>query len=135
MISLSFTISPAKGDISLVPERRNYILSFIDIADCKNITVKSGADEKKYSVISDRNILKLELADVCSDEEITITLEKYERKVNAPKSQLITEIISKTRGSNDKKAVKYTAFIKKGTAAHIPKTLKKPLEELEELVY
>ncbi len=133
--SLNFTVSASKGDTSLVPEARNYILSFIDISACGDISVKADGKDKMFRVIKDRNILKIEITDVSCNEEITVKLENYIRKVNPPKSQLRTELFSKTSGSNDKKSVKYTAFIKKGTPTLIPKALKKPLEELDELVY
>ncbi len=130
-----FTVSPAVGDKSLIPSTRNYILSFIDIAGCNSITIRSNGKDKDYSIIRDRNILKIEISDIKAEDEITVTLNNYVRKVNPPKSQLLTELISKTRGSNDKKSLKYTAFIKKGVPAIIPKDLKKPVKELDELVY
>ena len=39
------------------------------------------------------------------------------------------------KGSNDKKSARFTAFIKKGIPTVIPAELKKPVKELDELVY
>ena len=133
--SLVFRVSAAKGDVSLIPEKRSYILSFIDIAACTDISVLVDGKEEEFTVIRDRNNLKLEISDVDCVKEITVKLNSYTRKVNPPKSQLLTELISKMKGSNDKKSVKFTAFIKKGIPTIIPSELKKPVKELNELVY
>ncbi len=133
--SLTFIVSPAKGDSSLIPKKRSYILSFIDISGCSNISVSVDGKDKEYTVISNRNNLKIEISDADCCEEVTVKLGAYERKVNLPKQQLLTELISKMKGSNDKKSVKFTSFIKKGIPTLIPTELKKLVKELEDLIY
>ena len=133
--SLGFIASAAKGDTSLIPDKRSYILSFIDISSCCDISVKVNGKDKEYAVIRDRNNLKIEISDVPCIDELTVKLNSYVRKVNPPKAQLLTELISKMKGSNDKKSARFTAFIKKGIPTVIPAELKKPVKELDELVY
>ena len=133
--SLVFTVSPATGMLSLIPEKRSYILSFIDIASCDDIVITVNGAEKEFKTIKDRTNLKLEISGVSCEDELIIKLNSYTRKVNPPKQQLLTELISKMKGSNDKKSAKFTAFIKKGIPTIIPSELKKPVKELDELVY
>ncbi len=133
--SLSFRVASAKGDTGLIPEKRSYILSFIDIAGCNDISVTVNGNENDFTIIKNRNNLKIEICDVSCTDEIVVKLPSYTRKVNPPKTQLLTELISKMKGSNDKKSTKFTAFIKKGSPALIPAELKKPVKELDELVY
>ncbi len=133
--SLTFTVSPANGDVSLVPEKRSYILFFIDITSCCDMSVFVNGKEKEFSVIKDRNNLKIAVSDIAVSDVLTVKLNSYDRKVNPPKAQLLTELISKMKGSNDKKSARFTAFIKKGIPTVIPAELKKPVKELDELVY
>lgn len=133
--SLVFSASPATGDLSLIPGKRSYILSFIDISGSSDISVKVNGKNKDYTVIRDRNNLKIAISDVSCEDEFTVVLENYDRKVNPPKQQLLTELVSKMKGSNDKKTARFSAFIKKGVPTLIPSELKKPVKELDELVY
>lgn len=133
---LIFRIHPVKGDISLIPERRKYDLSFIDI--CSYEEAKLIINDKlsnSFEVAKNKNTVKISLDSVSPSDFTEIRLIGIKTLKNKPKKVLQTEIISKYKGSNDKKAARLTGFIKHGHHAVIPAKLKKPLAELEEMVY
>ncbi len=133
--TVEFVIGAANGELSLIPEVRSYILSFIDIADCDSIVAELSDSTAEYEIIKNRSNLKVQFKNVPVNKELTVKLIGFNRKVNPPKQQLLTELISKIKGSNDKKSAMFTSFIKKGSPALIPSELKKPVKELDELVY
>ena len=52
---VTFTIDPAKGDTSVIPEKRVYTLSFCDVADCEKLTVSVNG---KRSVTAEKTAVK-----------------------------------------------------------------------------
>lgn len=46
--SIRFAIKPLKGESSIVPKERNYVLKYIGFKDCKEITVTSNNKEVAY---------------------------------------------------------------------------------------
>ena len=130
-----FTVCPAEGDISLIPEKRNYILSFIDTASCSAIEVMVDGKTFNYSTIINRSNLKIEIKDISVNCEIKVILSNTVSKVNPSKKELTTEIIARLKGSNGKKTTKYSLLVKKNKSVIMPKKVKKAQEELENLVY
>ncbi len=132
---VDFVIHRANGDTSLIPDLRNYTLSFIDISRCKDIDVTCDGEHREFNALSEMNHLKIEISDVSPENEIRISLKNYTNKVNAPKKDLLTEIFAKMKGSNDKKSAIYSLYRKTGLSAVVSKRIKKIIAELDELVY
>lgn len=133
--NVEFIINRTTGDTSVVPERREYIISFIDIKSAECVSVSCNNNDCDYVILNDSKILKIKLSNIKPTDTIRVLLKKYSERKNPDKKILLTELISKLKGNNDKKAAKYTAFVKKGIPTIIPTVLKKPIQELDELVY
>lgn len=108
---LIFTISPAEGDMSVIPSERRYTLSFRDITGCEKIY--ATIDGKRVSVsmkitdgtISVNTVIK-------SGNKLKIILKNIIAKKNPPKKEMLTDLLSKVQGSNNAKMVFYTACLK-----------------------
>lgn len=130
-----FEINAVKGDLSLIPEKRKYCLRFLDITDAENISVEVDGvcidfDKKKI-----KNNLIVEISDSAVNSDIKVTLHNITAKINPSRQILLTQLLSKLKGSNDKKAAKYTSFVKKNAFTLIPSELKRAVKELDELMY
>ncbi len=130
-----FTISPASGVTSLIPEKRSYMLSFIDISGCDKIEVYINGEAAECEIISDRKNLKLAINNVNINSEIKAVLINVKAKVNPSKQELTTEIIAKLKGSNGKKTTRYSMLVKKGKGTIMPRKLKLAIDELDSLAY
>ena len=106
-----FTISPAEGDMSVIPSERRYTLSFRDITGCEKIY--ATIDGKRVSVsmkitdgtISVNTVIK-------PGNKLKIILKNIIAKKNPPKKEMLTDLLSKVQGSNNAKMVFYTACLK-----------------------
>ena len=71
---LKFTVSPADGDLSLIPSGRKYIFSFRDVAAAEKISVVSNGEAVDYTAEKKDGGLSLTVERVSSDKGIVITL-------------------------------------------------------------
>lgn len=132
---ISFTISKVRGDSTLIPKKRSYTLSFIDISDCDDVCVIVDGIATGCKLFKNKGILTVKLESIPVSSSVNVILVNYKARTNPDKKLLSTQIISKMKGSNDKKAAKFTSFVKNNSFTFIPKSIKKPLNELEELYY
>lgn len=68
---VNFKINPACGDISLIPQERNYVLKFIGFSDCEEIVVKSHNEkieyEKSYDKLMNSIIIEVQNISIIND--------------------------------------------------------------------
>ena len=112
--SLKFRISKANGDSSVIPQKRNYLLSFKDVADCEKIIVTRADGESTYDN-DGTGYVSLMLNDVAANEEIEVDLVNYKARENTEKREALIETISKFQCQNDLKLMKYKKFIEDPT--------------------
>lgn len=128
-----FEISPVEGDLSVLPEKREYKFAFRDIINADKITVKSGDRAKNVSVTKKSDRLEIVVKNVTPDQKITVTLENVTVRTNVSVKELLIELFSKLQGLNLPKQKKYADFVLNGKKAYLPKELKGPVEELSAL--
>lgn len=129
--SLKFTIRAAEGDTSVIPEKRNYTLSFRDVASCDSIIVRKG--EKELTLTSKTNgFVSVDIYKAKCNEEIEIELINYVPAANQNKKEALIEVISKFQGNNNLKQTQYFSFINNPTGKKIPcqAPFKGPIEEI-----
>ena len=71
---LKFTVSPADGDLSLIPSGRKYIFSFRDVAAAEKISVVSNGEAVDYTAEKKDGGLSLTVERVSSDKGLSVTL-------------------------------------------------------------
>lgn len=107
--SLIFRINKAEGDLSVIPQERNYTLSFKDAAKCEKIIVRTKRSEKEYTSES-KKYVSISLS-VKSDSDVEIELCGYEGTKNVPVREALIETISKFQMQNDIKLKMFGSFI------------------------
>lgn len=138
--TLTFTIDPAEGDVSVLPKERNYRLSFRDISACESIRIiRNGAEEelpeesiRKTAAYPDgRKYLSVCLADVKPDEKVEVILNGFCALQNQDTKEALIETISRFQSQMDMKMYRYSKFIENPTLP-IPgrEPYRGPIEEI-----
>ena len=126
---LSFEIDSPVGDVSVLPERRTFLLSFKDITEANHIMVYVNGRRGK-PVRCENGFVQLEI-DIRSTSKIKVILSDITTLKNPPKKEALTTLISRFQGSNVKKQLGFTALIKEGKLpARLPKDVLEPIEEI-----
>ncbi|MEE1011925.1 MAG: glycoside hydrolase family 31 protein [Acutalibacteraceae bacterium] len=124
---VTFSISKAEGDASVVPEERTYTVKFKDIVS-GNVTV-NGAD----AVVNNCGTLEVTFT-AKADATVEITLENCDYLRNGEMKPMLTNVISKFQMSTDKKGMVYNSFIQnKKSVPNVAKCFKEPIEEIMNL--
>ncbi len=132
---LYFTISPAKGDLTLIPKKRSYLLNFIDISDSEDVCAIIDGKSADCEVFRNKNTLCVKINNIPVKSKIEIILTNIKSKENPSKQKLMTQLFSKMQGNNDKKAAKFTKLVKNGSFAIIPSKLKTAVKELDDMIF
>lgn len=82
-----FIIKKPQGNLSLIPQKRNYKLCFRKTEDCKNISVKLDGKDIPFKKSYKDGTVIVEVAEICG--ELTV---KFEDKVNILKNDYISEV-------------------------------------------
>lgn len=131
--NVTFTIAKAEGDISVVPEKRTYVIRFKDITNA-DITVtvngrKVNAETKKCGKTLEVTI------SAKPSSKIEISAENCTYLKNEDKEQALIKIISKFQMTTELKGMLFTGFIRGGSMPKVSEDLSGPIEEILELYY
>ncbi len=128
--AVKFTVSKVRGDISVVPQKRSYKLSFKDITKAdievlvngETVGFKSG-NEKTVCVFID---------DIKPTDELTVVLKNVEALKNGDKREALIDLISKFQMGNNSKAAIFTDFVNgKRSLQPLPERFTGPINEIE----
>lgn len=92
---LLFKINPAKGDLSVIPEKREWKLIFDDISSTKEITVRVGGRKKSVTPEHKEGKTIITLTSVPSNAEVEIEFKAFEARKNRDKKECVIELLSK----------------------------------------
>ncbi len=131
---VTFTVFPASGDLSVIPQSRTYIFSFKDIADCEKVIVTLNGKRVFCDAASKNGETHLTYT-IAPTDKLKITLKAVTAKRNPPKKELLTDFFSKLQGSNDLKATLFTTYLKKDGNAPLPAIgeIRDAVEEIENM--
>ena len=110
---LSFLISPAEGNCSTIPQRRNYTLVFEDVAEAKAIRVLVNGKEANADIKSYKGKTTVNLKGITPKGKVEITMKDYTARENRPKKDLVIELVTKYQMDVALKALVFTSYLKK----------------------
>ncbi|MCD7827114.1 MAG: DUF5110 domain-containing protein [Clostridiales bacterium] len=108
-----FTVSPAEGDISVLPAKRAYTLSFKDISKCEKINVSVNGKRTSFKENKTGDGIKIAV-EISPEDRLRVTLKNITARENPPKKEMVTELLSKVQGSNDLKLITLSGCLKDG---------------------
>lgn len=108
--TVTFVIAKGEGDVSVVPEKRNYTIKFKDIAGA-DVTVKVNGRKRNVNAGKCGGTLVLNIT-ASPEDCVEITLADSVYLTNKDKKQALTETIAKYQMGNDYKGMIFTEFLK-----------------------
>ena len=129
--SVTFGIGPAVGDLSVLPGKRSYLVTFRDVTDAAEIAVLKNGRKITVSRIADPHWLRVQLKNISPEDYVTVTLTTPCIRRSPDKREMRIELISKIQGENIPKSL-YTKCIE-NDADTVPECMKKPFKEVNVL--
>ncbi|MBR5261973.1 MAG: DUF4968 domain-containing protein [Oscillospiraceae bacterium] len=139
--ALTFSFEP-EGETSFLPEKRSYILSFKDIAECTRWEISINGEKKEYSAESkplSSGTVAVTLEDIASDSLVEVKLVDYSVKDNPGNIEHVIDVMSKWQKGSTHKSLKYRSIknaagnpnelLRKIDRAMIPTVVKKAIKE------
>ena len=132
--SLRFVIAPAKGDPSVLPQKRSVTVVFRDVIGAKECTVLcDGKPDENAKIVSEDNV-SVTLSEMTPQEQIEILLTGYDVLRNLSLKEHKIVLLSKLQGSNIAKK-RYERLLNVDKSATAPAELKNAFAELNALWY
>ena len=131
--NVRFTVSPAQGDISTLPEKRNYRFVFEDIAGYEAVTVKVNGKKKASQVTTDEGRTFVILSGITPEDTVEIFFEEITARQSRNKKEQIIELVTKYQLDVNYKKEKFNALVD-NVYAKIPKCdecLSGPIKEVQ----
>lgn len=72
--TLKFTVSPAEGDLTLIPSSRKYVFSFRDVASADKISVAANGETVDFTAEKDENGLSVTVDGVGTNKSVIVTV-------------------------------------------------------------
>ena len=129
--AVTFAVGPAVGDLSVLPEKRSFIVTFRDVTDAAEIAVVKNGRKMAVNRITDPYWLRVQLKNISPEDQVTIVLTDPCVRRSPAKRELKIELVSKIQGENIPKSL-YTKCIE-DDADTVPECMKKPFAEVNAL--
>ncbi len=108
---ITFTISRPNGDMSVIPSKRYYVLSFKDVKKADSFTVlRNGEESEEYDYSYAGGCFTLKINKVTVFEKIEIILDKYIPASNPELSERIVNVFSRLQAHTLVKDALYAPF-------------------------
>jgi len=131
--TIEFNINSVRGDKSVVPNVRNYTLSFRDIVDANVIATVNGV-EKECEISKDSGYIGIELKEIYPEDCVKIALSNVKVLKNVERREALIELVSKYQLYNDIKSAMFGAYVDgKTNLLKVKKCFREPIEEIEKL--
>ena len=72
--TLKFTVSPAEGDLTLIPSSRRYVFSFRDVASADKISVAANGETVDFTAEKEENGLSVTVDGIGTNKSVIITV-------------------------------------------------------------
>lgn len=128
----SVEVKPAVGEISVIPERRDYRFEFRDIVSAQDISACSNGDRLDFVIEKGENGLAVSVRNVSAEKGVLIKLFGVTARKNPSPKELFLQAISKIQGDTRYKTVKYKKCFDNDFNGKIlaPKAVRYLLEEI-----
>ena len=128
----SVEVKPAVGEISVIPERRDYRFELRDIVSAQDISACSNGDKMDFVIEKGENVLAVSVRNVSAEKGVLIKLFGITVRKNPSKKELFLQAVSKIQGDTRYKTVKYKKCLDDDFNGKLlaPKAVRYLLEEI-----
>lgn len=131
-----FIINCAQGDLSVIPEKRNYIISFKDIVKSDSVSVEINGEKADFDLDEGKEFVCINLNNITPFDNVKISLIGVEALKNNSMESEIVKLVSKYQESVVYKQRTFSGCAKGDKK--IPKCracYRKPIEEIFKMKY
>lgn len=130
---VEFTVNPVRGGKSVVPQSRNYTLSFRDIVGA-DVSVSVNGSEKACEVSEKNGFVCVTVKEVSPEDSVKVVLSAVTVLKNTDRREALIDLVSKYQLSNDIKPKLFGAYVDgKTKLLKVKKCFREPIEEIEKL--
>ena len=130
---LTFTIDPANGDGSVVPQKRTYKLSFRDVTACKRLEININGASVPGEPQQENGTVFVILDAIAPTDRVAVKLFAITEKKNETKKEHRITLLSRLQGRNGIKNVFCAGLVKDETKQPHSGKLRKMFKEIEQL--
>lgn len=127
--TVKFTVFPAEGDCSVIPEKRSYKINFFDIAGAESVKLCINGKELSPVAETDKSVC-IYIADASPQDKLEITLEGAVR-ITLDKREEYIQTVSKYQISNEYKKAVFTCGVDSDALPKCAAKYREPLEEIK----
>ena len=131
---VAFRISAVSGDASVIPENRNYLLSFRDLVTAETVEAFVNGERIDADVICNQGYVQIRISGITASQAVEIRCGNLTVLRNDSIKELKTNIISRLQGSNNGKN-RFNRLLETDESTTAHSALKGPLSELKALYY
>ena len=106
---ITFCISAATGDLSVLPQKRSYRICFKDLIDGVVTVLKDGA-ETEYKTVADSDCVIVDLPEIAVTSTVEISVDDHVVRQNKDYFTALTESLAQWEGPNPKKMPIYSSY-------------------------
>ena len=132
--SVTFRIEKPQGDVSVLPEKRKFIVSFCDITKAKNITVRCAGRSITPDVSTTKDgYISIALSRSKLPYDAVITLEGVEVKTSGSRKEKLIDLFSSIQGLNNPKLL-LTKYVLEDKEIPLPKIIRDAITEIDTMI-
>ncbi len=133
--NVTFTVSPAEGNCSTLPKKRNYTFIFEDVAQ-GDVSLTVNGKECAYDICRCDGKTILSVKGITPKSELIITIGNYTLRTNGDKKEKIINLVTKYQLSVSYKKTKFAPFLKdiNGKIPSCDECLSGPIAEIQKLI-
>lgn len=133
--NVSFTVSPAEGNCSTLPKKRNYTFIFEDISSA-DISLKINGKESDFEEKYLNGKIYITVKGITPKGKVEILLTDAVARKNISKRELVINLVTKYQLGVSYKKTKFTAFLKdvNGKIPSCDENLRGPIEEVQRML-
>lgn len=130
--TVTFTINPAVGDLSVIPQERQFILHFKDVVDASSVQLYINGKAVETENYGEDNI-ELYLYQIKPTDEVKIVLKGIDVLKNNHKEEIINLITKYQLGVEYKKNTFMKCVEDNNYIPNVKPCFKEPLEEIKKM--
>ncbi len=132
---LTFTVSPAEGNLSSLPKKRSYTFIFEDVCN-GDIAVTVNGTEAKSDIDRKNEKLYVTVKNIAPTAEIVVDIDNAVARANSDKKEKVINLITKYQLAVNYKKSKFSSFLKNinGKIPSCDECFKGPIEEVQKML-
>ncbi len=130
---LHFTILPISGDSSVLPEARQYKLSFRDVTACERLEITINGEPFSVKTVTENQSVTTVLKGILPSDRVDVKLFNITERKSRSEKEYRIDLLSRLQGRNGIKKMRFTGLVNDNTKTPVSPRLKEMFKEFSHL--